>query len=422
MIIPTINVSELGKTQYSLGFRCASNHEKLADKYDDLLTYSPTTVTDRNEIAAADADESELFVPWKRPSGVKVLKPLAKVSGNLSHIENDPWQLAMYVALGDSQGVYIPRGATLYSFTCGSSLILPQWAVTAAHCITTKQAEQLKFGRSVYIQHRILVYGKTVLSSKLDAKMIRQWHYSNGTLHALAKYPKVVGIAVHPNYIDNLNKEKLGFWIINDIAVLKLDKAIPFTDYSRPVCLHSMPFNQSMSLEHLECHASGYGAVSLEHAASHVLMSSVQKLVDNGKVLYWLRQMVQDGEKYGNFTMPHGEMKSEHWVDMYKYIQFTIGATGNTCQGDSGGPLVCRTSKYSNWQLYGITSWGFGCMRGTPNAFTSVHAHADWIWAVVQLFDHLATGSARNAEYSKVIGHKEDAYWVRVPALSGDAT
>jgi len=72
---------------------------------------------------------------------------------------------------------------------------------------------------------------------------------------------------------------------------------------------------------------------------------------------------------------------------MFKYIHFTVGANGNACQGDSGGPLVCRATQYHDWQLFGVVSWGLGCSRGTPNAFSRIDTHASWIWAVIDTFD-----------------------------------
>ncbi len=42
-----------------------------------------------------------------------------------------------------------------------------------------------------------------------------------------------------------------------------------------------------------------------------------------------------------------------------------------TLQGDSGGPLVYKNDR--NWELVGITSWGFGCAkRNRPGVFTDV--------------------------------------------------
>jgi len=57
---------------------------------------------------------------------------------------------------------------------------------------------------------------------------------------------RVDHISLHPDYIDN------GF--INDIAVVRLERAVIFSDYIRPVCLPTAPVNPGTM-----CFVTGWG-------------------------------------------------------------------------------------------------------------------------------------------------------------------
>ena len=89
---------------------------------------------------------------------------------------------------------------------------------------------------------------------------------------------------------------------------------------------------------------------------------------------------------------------------------FTLGESGGPCNGDSGGPLVCRKDKESNWELFGITSWGLGCMHA-PNAFARISSHYHWIWEMIAKYDDDAelrkltrvySGSIKNLGVNKI--------------------
>lgn len=49
-------------------------------------------------------------------------------------------------------------------------------------------------------------------------------------------------------------------------------------------------------------------------------------------------------------------------------------------QGDSGGPLTYFDSEKNQWQLVGVTSWGYDCaMPKKPGVYARVSSAWSWI-------------------------------------------
>ncbi|KAM5281194.1 transmembrane protease serine 2 [Ctenodactylus gundi] len=222
-----------------------------------------------------------------------------------------PWQVSLHV-----QGVHV----------CGGSIITPQWIVTAAHCFE----EPLNNPR----------YWTAF------AGVLRQSLMFYGNSHRVEK------VISHPSY-DPKTKN-------NDLALLKLQTPLAFSDRVKPVCLP----NPGLSLEpDQQCWISGWGATYEKGKTSDVLNAAMVPLIE--------RSRCNNKYVYNDLITPA--------MICAGYLQGTV----DSCQGDSGGPLV--TKKNNIWWLIGDTSWGSGCAKAyRPGVYGNVTVFTDWIYRQMQ--------------------------------------
>ncbi|XP_058519822.1 transmembrane protease serine 4 isoform X2 [Ochotona princeps] len=144
----------------------------------------------------------------------------------------------------------------------------------------------------------------------------------------------------------------------NDIALVKLQHPLTFSDTVRPICL---PFfdEELPSATRLWVVGWGFTEEGGGKMSDTLLQASVQVI---------------------NHTRCNAEDAYQGEVTDTMLCAGIPGGGVDTCQGDSGGPLMYHSSQ---WQVVGIVSWGHGCgSPSTPGVYTKVAAYLDWIYNV----------------------------------------
>ncbi|XP_065333244.1 serine protease nudel-like isoform X2 [Cloeon dipterum] len=232
-----------------------------------------------------------------------------------------PWQAAMY-----KEG----------QFQCGASLVGASWLLSAGHCF----------------------------AHSLDA----HWVARLGALRRGTDLPspfeqtrRVARVVLHPGYLDK------GF--LNDLALLRMERPVEFSDYVRPICLPQ---------------ASPEPDPEPAQDAEHCLVVGWGQLSEVGRIFPDTLQEVSlpviSAEECRRRTV---------FLPLYKVTDDMLCAGlerggRDACLGDSGGPLMCRDRRSHAWRLTGITSNGYGCGRANrPGVYTKVANYLDWINAVL---------------------------------------
>lgn len=162
----------------------------------------------------------------------------------------------------------------------------------------------------------------------------------------------------------------------NDIAIVKLDTQIQFSEYVKPLCLPSKGGNKPGRLAYV----AGWGATkkvgrySRPGKFSKALNYVWLPIVDDKRCL----ESTPKGAYFNNATMLcAGDGRGKR----------------DACFGDSGGPLVFNKKMtgvdgkiFYKWSMVGIVSWGDGCaLKKKYGYFTRVFNYIDWIKPIVGL-------------------------------------
>ncbi|CAL8093636.1 unnamed protein product [Orchesella dallaii] len=146
-------------------------------------------------------------------------------------------------------------------------------------------------------------------------------------------------------------------WMASDIALIKLNTAIPFSKNIQPISLPDpVPLEHSRPTIGKAIVAGWSGAdigqVSYE---ARIEAETVVDILDKKECRELYRGFVLNGVALNTIcTKP----------------------ANNTCVADSGAPLVARMRNC--WELHGIMSWGLGCSH-FPEVYTDVTRYVSWI-------------------------------------------
>ncbi|XP_015111459.1 uncharacterized protein LOC107037419 [Diachasma alloeum] len=300
--------------------------EKIREERDDGRTYYSLFLNDRSSdkasltFRASDCPSREVLrVKCKNlECGIRTqtMSQARIVGGGSSTAGSWPWQVALYKE-GDYQ--------------CGGALINDKWVLSAAHCFYHTQNE--------YWVARIGATRKGNFPSPHEQILPLDY------------------VILHPEYVDN------GY--INDVAVLRLEKPVTFSDYVRPICLPDSEPKSGTS-----CTVTGWG-----------------QLYEIGRIFPDTLQEVElpliSTEECRRKTL---------FLPLYRITSGMLCAGlkdggRDACMGDSGGPLVCQGND-NRYTLHGITSNGYGCARpGRPGVYTKVHHYLPWIERTISSSD-----------------------------------
>ncbi|KAM4609932.1 chymotrypsin-like elastase family member 2A [Polymixia lowei] len=223
-----------------------------------------------------------------------------------------PWQISLQYNSGGQ-----------WRHTCGGSLITKQWVLTAAHCISSGREYRVALGK-----HNL---------KEAEAGVV---------------FMGIANIFVHEKWNS--------FFIRNDIAVIKLESPVTFSDTIMEACIPEGGF----TLPHdYSCYVTGWGRISTGGPIADILQQALLPVVDHATCT-----------------------KSDWWGSMVADTMVCAGGDGVVagCNGDSGGPLNCLNSDGS-WGVHGIVSFGSGLSCNfpkKPTVFTQVSSYTDWINSV----------------------------------------
>uniref|UniRef100_A0A8C8S1R9 Coagulation factor VII n=1 Tax=Pelusios castaneus TaxID=367368 RepID=A0A8C8S1R9_9SAUR len=204
---------------------------------------------------------------------------------------------------------------------CGGTLLSSTWVVTAAHCVEKVDQKQLQ-----------VKLGEFSINDKDEGEQER----------------KVSEMIIHEKYI-------LG-GTNHDIALLRLEAPVNFTDYVVPICLPEKQFATSELNSIRFSTVSGWGRLMDGGATSDLLMR-----VDLPRI------KTQECIQETNLNITEN-----------MFCAGDLHGTKDSCKGDSGGP---HATQYKNtWFLTGIVSWGKGCaIKGTYGVYTRVSKYLEWL-------------------------------------------
>lgn len=223
--------------------------------------------------------------------------------------------------------------------------------VTAAHCVT---------GRGIPSDWRVsgVRLGEWDRTTEPDCQINREGKRDCASLHLDVG---VEEITYHPNYNGMASNN------LHDIALIRLDRYVTFTDFVSPVCLPVQSHMRSKMFDGVRMDVTGWGTTEDGYSSPLKLKAGVDG---------WRFDVCRQKYATKNIQLQDTQMCAggQEGVD--------------SCGGDSGGPLVSK-ERLDNRDVYvlsGVVSFGpKPCgLPGWPGVYTRVGAYIDWITSTIK--------------------------------------
>lgn len=252
------------------------------------------------------------------------------VGGNISDIYDFPWMVALLYAKEDGSDV---------GFRCGGTLISKRFVLTAAQCLNIKGYHLLKAR-----------LGEWRVSTAVDCVQ--------DTDSGRVCSDEVVDLGFTERIQHPFFSLRSGN---NDIALLKLEKKVPFTDFIRPICLPppDLPEPKEGTLMDI----AGWGITEEGKQSDYKLKVQIPMLSNE-----------RCKQVYTNYSHVNPNQACAGGED-----------GKDACYGDSGGPLMTTFKKKDvldddQWYQEGIIYRGIGCGRkNVPSLYTRISRYSKWI-------------------------------------------
>ncbi|XP_046386807.1 phenoloxidase-activating factor 2-like [Ischnura elegans] len=253
-----------------------------------------------------------------------------RVTDNEARFGEFPWVVAVMTSEKPAQGGHSST-QTENTSKCGGSLIHPKVVLTGAHCVSGKEANQVKIRAG-------------------------EWNILDDDEPIAAQERYVERIVAHEDFN--------GGNLFNDVALLVLSKSVNPAENIGFACLPDQEYSPAPGAW---CYATGWGKdVSDDENRSQGILKKIGvPVVANPDCQDALRNTIlgKHFKLHQSFMCAGGEEGKD------------------ACKGDGGNPLLCPLpEKQEVFVQSGIVAWGIGCGKDeTPGVYASVAFFRNWI-------------------------------------------